>query len=119
MNVIMKRSKTALFAAQLDTTAGARAVLGSQQPLAMNDVQTDSKPFARSNPLRAQDRSRSDLVWPLVAVRRCSSLLAVIALCAVSFAVYAIYEVSDEGTWPKSWPKELETLRKQSRTLVG
>src|SRR5438309_9501954 len=62
--VIMKRSITALFAAQLDTTAGARAVLGSQQPLAMNDVQTDSKPFARSNPLRAQDGSRSDLIRP-------------------------------------------------------
>ena len=29
------------------------------------------------------------------------------------------YLVHDTGTWPKDWPKELEPLRKQSRTLVG
>lgn len=29
------------------------------------------------------------------------------------------YEVADEGTWPKTWPAELEPLRKQARTLVG
>jgi hypothetical protein len=33
--------------------------------------------------------------------------------------VYADYGVTDKGTWPESWPKELEPLRKQSRTLVG
>jgi hypothetical protein len=33
--------------------------------------------------------------------------------------VFADYSVSDQGTWPKSWPKELEPLRKQARTLVG
>ena len=44
--------------------------------------------------------------------------LAAIAFCAVG-SVYALYLVSNEGTWPKSWPKELEPLRKQSRTLVG
>jgi hypothetical protein len=48
-----------------------------------------------------------------------SALLAAIAFGAVSSAVYAIYEVSDQGTWPKTWPKELEPLRKQARTLVG
>ena len=41
------------------------------------------------------------------------------ALCAVSSTAYALYSVSDTGTWPKSWPAELEPLRKQSRTLVG
>ena len=44
--------------------------------------------------------------------------LAVIALCEVG-SVYALYSVIDKGTWPESWPKELEPLRKQSRTLVG
>lgn len=34
-------------------------------------------------------------------------------------AVWAMYEVSDRGEWPKSWPAELEGLRKQARTLVG
>ena len=43
---------------------------------------------------------------------------AAIAFCAVG-SVYALYAVRNEGTWPKSWPKELEPLRKQSRTLVG
>ncbi len=33
--------------------------------------------------------------------------------------MYALYEVSFKGEWPSSWPKELEPLRKRSRTLVG
>jgi hypothetical protein len=49
---------------------------------------------------------------------RTIALLAVIALGAVG-SVYALYSVSDRGEWPKSWPKELEPLRKQARTLVG
>src|SRR6266576_2999638 len=44
--------------------------------------------------------------------------LAAIAFCAVGPA-YALYSISFTGDWPKSWPKELEPLRKQSRTLVG
>ncbi len=52
-------------------------------------------------------------------MNRRTAVLAAIALCAASSAVYAIYGVSDEGTWPKTWPKELEPLRKQARTLVG
>lgn len=32
---------------------------------------------------------------------------------------HALYSVSNTGDWPKSWPKELEPLRKQSRTLDG
>ena len=44
--------------------------------------------------------------------------LAAIAFCAVGPA-YAVYSVRLTGDWPKSWPKELEPLRKQSRTLVG
>jgi hypothetical protein len=52
-------------------------------------------------------------------MKRTIAFLAAIAFCAVSTAVYADYGVSHEGTWPKSWPKELEPLRKQARTLVG
>jgi hypothetical protein len=44
--------------------------------------------------------------------------LAAIALCEVGPA-YAEYAVSFKGEWPKSWPKELEPLRQQARTLVG
>ncbi|MHC4489460.1 MAG: hypothetical protein ACYSW7_09855 [Planctomycetota bacterium] len=44
-------------------------------------------------------------------------IVASIVLCA-AFSVYALYEITNEGAWPKNWPKELEPLRKQSRTLV-
>lgn len=45
-------------------------------------------------------------------------LVASIVLCTVC-SVFAIWHVADEGMWPTSWPKELEPLRKQSRTLVN
>jgi hypothetical protein len=51
-------------------------------------------------------------------MKRTIAVLAAIAFCAVGPA-YALYSVSFTGDWPKSWPKELESLRKQSRTLVG
>ena len=46
------------------------------------------------------------------------ALLTLIVFCAVGPA-YALYKVFNEGTWPKSWPKELEPLRKQARTYEG
>jgi hypothetical protein len=51
-------------------------------------------------------------------MKRTTVLLAAIVFCVVG-PVYALYTVSDRGEWPKSWPKELEPLRKQSRTLEG
>ena len=45
--------------------------------------------------------------------------IAALALLAVCSTAYALYSVAPTGTWPKSWPIELEPLRKQSRTLVG
>ena len=51
-------------------------------------------------------------------MKRTIALLVTFVLCAVVPA-YALYDVSDKGEWPDSWPKELEPLRKQSRTLVG
>jgi len=51
-------------------------------------------------------------------MKKTVAVLFAIAICAVGSA-YALYSVSNEGTWPKSWPKELEPLRKQSRTLEG
>jgi hypothetical protein len=49
------------------------------------------------------------------------SFLAAFALCAVCAvnSARALYAVSFRGEWPKSWPTELEPLRKQARTLVG
>lgn len=52
-------------------------------------------------------------------MKRTTACLAAIAFCVVCSSVYAIYEVSNGGTWPESWPKELEPLRQQARTLVG
>ena len=51
-------------------------------------------------------------------MKRTVVFTATIVLIAVSSA-YALYGVIDRGAWPESWPKELEGLRKQSRTLVG
>jgi hypothetical protein len=45
--------------------------------------------------------------------------LAAIVCCAASSTAYANYSVANEGQWPKSWPKQLEPLRKQSTTFVG
>jgi hypothetical protein len=52
-------------------------------------------------------------------MNRRTALLAAIACCAAAGSVYALYEVIDHGEWPKSWPAELEPIRKQARTLVG
>ena len=51
-------------------------------------------------------------------MNRAITILAVIALF-LPWKLYADYSVEDRGSWPKSWPKELEGLRKQSRTLEG
>jgi len=51
-------------------------------------------------------------------MKRTIVVLAAISFCAVS-SVHADYGVTDKGTWPKSWPKELEPLRKQARTFEG
>jgi len=51
-------------------------------------------------------------------MKRTAAFLAAIVFCAVGTG-YALYSVSSKGDWPTSWPKELEPLRKQSRTLVG
>jgi hypothetical protein len=51
-------------------------------------------------------------------MKRTTALLAAILFC-VAGGVYADYGVTDRGEWPRSWPGELEGLRKQSRTLEG
>lgn len=47
-----------------------------------------------------------------------TALITLIFFTATSTAS-ALYSVANEGQWPKSWPEELEPLRKQARTLVG
>jgi len=47
----------------------------------------------------------------------------IIALCASILALataisLALYSVTDKGAWSENWPKELEPLRSQARTLV-
>lgn len=51
-------------------------------------------------------------------MKRAIVFLAAIAFCAVS-SVHADYGVTGKGTWPKSWPKEMEPLRKQASTFEG
>ena len=53
-------------------------------------------------------------------MRTAITFLAAIVFCfCAGGPAKAEYSVSDTGAWPKSWPKELEGLRKQARTLVG
>ena len=68
----------------------------------------------RASHTSAQDLNR----YGGITMKKTVALLAAIAFCVVS-SVYANYVVDDKGTWPKSWPEELEPLRKQSRTLQG
>ena len=51
-------------------------------------------------------------------MKRAIVFLAAIAFCAVP-SVNADYGVTGKGTWPKSWPQELEPLRKQAQTYEG
>ena len=52
-------------------------------------------------------------------MKKPTALLVAAAVCAVCSTAYALYEVYDTGIWPKSWPAELEPLRKQASTSVG
>ena len=51
-------------------------------------------------------------------MKRAISVLATIILFFAS-ALYAEYTVENKGSWPDTWPKDLDGLRKQSRTLEG
>ena len=51
-------------------------------------------------------------------MKRTAAICVTFVLSLVS-SVYAMYSVADTGTWPKSWPAELEPLRKQARTFDG
>ena len=51
--------------------------------------------------------------------KRLGAALVAVVFSIVCSAVYADYSVWDKGIWPESWPKELEPLRKQSRTFEG
>ncbi len=45
--------------------------------------------------------------------------LTTIVLFTFVCPLYADYGVTDHGTWPDSWPKELGQFRSQSRTFEG
>jgi len=51
-------------------------------------------------------------------MNRRTALLATVALF-VAGSAHALYKVYDRGEWPKSWPAELEPIRKQARTYEG
>jgi len=51
-------------------------------------------------------------------MKRAVTIVGVIVVLSAC-RLYADYGVEDKGSWPDGWPKELEGLRKQSRTLDG
>ncbi len=52
-------------------------------------------------------------------MNRTPALLAAVFCFAICSTVFADYSVWDKGAWPETWPKELEPLRMQARTLEG
>ena len=42
---------------------------------------------------------------------------AVLVVTSLAVRAMAMYSLTNRGTWPVTWPKELESLRAQSRTL--
>jgi hypothetical protein len=51
-------------------------------------------------------------------MRRSIVVLAAMVLVPAGL-LYADYSVEDRGSWPESWPQELEPFRAGSRTLEG
>ena len=51
-------------------------------------------------------------------MKRITFVLVTICFCFVCSTVYGLWLGANKGTWPKSWPSELEPLREQSRTLT-
>jgi hypothetical protein len=51
-------------------------------------------------------------------MKRTIGLLVAVAVCSAA-VLYADYGIVEEGTWPKDWPQELDSLRKQARTYDG
>jgi hypothetical protein len=52
-------------------------------------------------------------------MKRTTFGLALFVCWVAASAASADYSVEDRGSWPESWPKELEPLRGQARTLEG
>jgi hypothetical protein len=49
--------------------------------------------------------------------KKSAILLLVVMTVLLSSLCFALVMISNTGTWPDSWPKELEPYRKQARTL--
>lgn len=50
---------------------------------------------------------------------RTSGFFVAIAVCMACSTASAVWEVSDTGAWPETWPKGLEPLRMQSSSIRG
>ena len=48
-----------------------------------------------------------------------TTVFLALTFCLYASTCWSDYGVTDKGEWPSTWPKELEVLRKGSRTLVG
>jgi hypothetical protein len=52
-------------------------------------------------------------------MKKLAAVFAAIGVITLCCSAYALYDVCDTGIWPDSWPEEMESLREQSRTLIG
>ena len=53
----------------------------------------------------------------MITRKQAGCVLAAFVAFAAAVPSHAAYDVSDTGLWPTNWPRELEPLRRQSRTL--
>jgi hypothetical protein len=54
-----------------------------------------------------------------IAMKRLVVGMIALSLGVACSAAQADYSVENKGSWPDSWPHELEPLRQQAQTLVG
>jgi hypothetical protein len=52
-------------------------------------------------------------------MKRMAGLLVTLMVAAVAARLCADVSIEDRGSWPDTWPKELEPLRANSRTIEG
>ncbi len=60
---------------------------------------------------------KQSVLRQLIVLFRVAFLVAMGAGTVLS--ALAAYSVADRGLWPKSWPRELEPLREQARSMEG
>src|SRR5687767_3511826 len=52
-------------------------------------------------------------------MKQLTNILVTLAIVIVASQLHADVSIENRGSWPDTWPKELEPLREKSRTIEG